>query len=113
MGETTMANIRLEPGESLIGQGMTAYWEPVLGRSCNVWRGTIFVTNQRVCFRISWTRHMEFELKLSEIRGFTVGKHLFATKVTIHSKSGETYTVTGFPVKKLQGWLAQSGVRKL
>lgn len=108
-----MADIHLEPGESLIGQGMMAYWEPVLGSSCNVWRGTIFVTNQRVCFRISWTSHMEFELKLSEIRGFTVGKHLFATKVIIHSKSEEKFTVTGFPVKKLQGWLAQIGVQKL
>ena len=51
-----MADIQLEPGETLIGQGMMAYWEPVLGSSCNVWRGTIFVTNKRVCFRISWTR---------------------------------------------------------
>ena len=108
-----MADIQLKPGEALIGQGMMAYWEPVLGSSCNVWRGTIFVTNKRVCFRISWTSHMEFELKLSEIRGFTVGKHLFATKVTIHSKSEEKFTVTGFPVKKLQGWLAQIGVQKL
>lgn len=56
---------------------------------------------------------MEFELKLSEIRGFAVGKHLFATKVTIHSKSEEKFTVTGFPVKKLQGWLAQIGVQKI
>lgn len=63
-----MADIHLEPGESLIGQGMMAYWEPVLGSSCDVWRGTIFVTNQKACFRISWTSHMEFELKLSEIK---------------------------------------------
>ena len=111
--KTTMADIQLKSGESLIGQGMMAYWEPVLGNSCNVWRGTIFVTNQRVCFRISWTSHMEFELKLSEIRGFTVGKHLFATKVTIHSKSEEKFTVTGFPVKKLQDWLRQVGIQKI
>ena len=104
-----MADIQLNSGESLIGQGMMAYWEPVLGSSCNVWRGTIFVTNQRVCFHISWTRHMEFEINLSEIKGFTVGKHLFATKVTIHSISDEKYTVTGFPVKKLQDWLRKVG----
>ena len=85
-----MADIQLKPGESLIGQGMMAYWEPVLGNSCNVWRGTIFVTNQRVCFRISLTSH----------------------KVTIHSKSEEKFTVTGFPVKKLQDWLRQVGVQK-
>lgn len=35
--ERIMADIQLEPGESLIGQGMMAYWEPVLGSSCNVW----------------------------------------------------------------------------
>lgn len=26
-----MANIQLQPGESVVGQGMMAYWEPVLG----------------------------------------------------------------------------------
>ena len=108
-----MANIQLQPGESMIGQGMMAYWEPVLGSSCNVWRGTIFVTNRRVCFQISWTTHMEVELRRSEIRGFAVGKHLFATKVTIHSRSGEKYTFTGFPVKKLQGWLRSLGIPQL
>ena len=108
-----MAHISLNPGETLIGQGMMAYWEPILGSSCHVWRGTLYVTSRRVCYRISWLRHMEFELPLSEIRGFTVGTHLFATKVTLHSKSGERFTVTGFPVKKLQGWLAQIGVQKI
>ena len=44
-----MADIQLQPGESVVGQGMMAYWEPVLGSSCDVWRGTIFVTNQKEC----------------------------------------------------------------
>ena len=108
-----MADIPLQPYESVVGQGMMAYWEPVLGSSCNVWRGTIFVTDQRVCFQISWTTHMEVELKRSEISGFTVGKHLFATKVTIHSKSGEKFTFTGFHEKKLQGWLRSLGIPQL
>ena len=108
-----MADIPLQPYESVVGQGMMAYWEPVLGSSCNVWRGTIFVTDQRVCFQISWTTHMEVELKRSEISVFTVGKNLFATKVTIHSKSGEKFTFTGFPVKKLQGWLRSLGIPQL
>lgn len=111
--ECSMDTIQLASGEMLIGQGMMAYWEPVLGSSCDVWRGIIFVTNQRVCFSISWTNHMEFELKLSEISGFVVGRHLFATKVTIHSKAGERFALTGFPVKKLQNWLRQAGVRQL
>ena len=108
-----MADIQLKSDESLIGQGMMAYWEPVLGSSCNVWRGTIFVTNMRVCYRISWLSHMEVELRLSEVAGFSVGKHLFATKVIIHSKAGERFTFTGFPVKKLQDWLKQVGVQKI
>jgi len=108
-----MADIQLQPGESVVGQGMMAYWEPVLGSACDVWRGTIFVTNQRVCFQISWTTHMEVELRRSEIKGFTVGKHLFATKVTIHSKSGKKFTFTGFPAKKLQDWLRQAGVQEI
>lgn len=108
-----MANIQLRPGETLIGQGMMAYWEPVLGNSCETWRGTIFVTNQRVCFYISWLRHSEIELELAKIRGFTVGRHLFFTKVTIHSKADERFTFTGFPVKKLQEWLRQVGIQRL
>lgn len=108
-----MANIQLQPGESVVGQGMMAYWEPVLGSACNVWRGTIFVTDQRVCFRISWTAHMEIELRLSEIKGFTVGRHLFATKVSIHSASGKRFTFTGFPAKKLQDWLKNVGISQL
>lgn len=108
-----MANMELYSGEALIGQGMMAYYEPVLGSSCNVWRGTIFVTNMRVCYRISWLSHMEIELRLPEVAGFSVGRHLFATKVTIHSKAGEKFAFTGFPVKKLQGWLRQAGVQKL
>lgn len=105
-----MAKIQLKPGEVLIGQGPMAYREPVLGGSCDVWQGTIFVTNQRVCFRVSLIPRMEFELSLSEIKGFAVGKHLFYTTVTICSKSEKEYTVTGFPVKKLQEWLKQVGI---
>lgn len=56
---------------------------------------------------------MEVELRRSEIKGFTVGKHLFATKVTIHSKSGKKFTFTGFPAKKLQDWLRQADVQEI
>ncbi len=56
---------------------------------------------------------MEVELRRSEIKGFTVGKHLFATKVTIHSKDGKEYPLTGFPAKKLQDWLRQAGVQEI
>jgi len=32
---------------------------------------------------------------------------------SLYSRTGETYTFTGFPAKKLQGWLEQLGVQKL
>lgn len=108
-----MTGFSLAPSEQLLGQGIMAYWEPVLGSACNVWSGTVFVTDQRVCFHIFLTFHMEFELKRPEISCFTVSKQWFATKVTIYTTDGKKYMLTGFPAKKLQGWLRQMGVQKI
>lgn len=108
-----MAAIQLQQGERLIGQGMMAYWEPVWGHSCDTCSGTVFVTTQRVCFCLSMLHSVEFELALSEIRGFATGRHLFFTKVVLYDWLGKTFTLTGFPVKKLQGWLKQAGVQKI
>ena len=38
---------------------------------------------------------------------------LFITKVTICARNGDTYPLTGFPAKKLQGWLEEAGVKRL
>ena len=45
--------------------------------------------------------------------GFSVGKIALFTAVTIHSKSGKEYPLTGFPAKKLQDWLRQAGVQEI
>ena len=45
------------------------------------------------------------DLPLEEIKGFSVGKIALFTAVTIHSKDGKEYPLTGFPAKKLQDWL--------
>ena len=68
-------------------------------------QGNIFVTNQRVCFKVRMNPHLEMDLSVAEIKGFSVGKIALFTAVTIHCKSGENYPLTGFPAKKLQDWL--------
>jgi len=115
-----MANIKLNSGESLIGQGLVSYRD-LEKHTHRCWHATIFVTNQRVLL----DTYTEIELKLSKIRGFTSGKILFfipsvtiyglAEKTTIgeHGLTEDAYTFTGFPIKNLKDWLRQVGVREL
>lgn len=115
-----MANIKLNSGESLIGQGLVSYRD--LGKhTYQCWHATIFVTDQRVLL----DTYTEIELRLSKISGFTSGKILLsipsvtiyglAEKTTIgeHGLTEDAYTFTGFPIKKLQGWLKKAGVREI
>ncbi len=114
-----MANIQLNPGESRIGQGLVSYRD-LERHTYQCWNTMLYVTNQRV-FLDSYT---EIELKLSKIRGYTVSKILlFIPSVTIygqaeetiygHGQAEENFVFTGFPMKKLQGWLQQAGIKKL
>ena len=115
-----MANIKLNSGESLIGQGLVSYRD-LEKHTYQCWHATIYVTSQRV-FLSTYT---DIELKLSNIRGFTFGRILlFFPSVTIYGQAEEAvigqhgleedaYTFTGFPIKKLRGWLKQVGVREL
>ena len=115
-----MAKIPLNPGESLIGQGLVSYRD-LEKHTCQCWKATIYVTNQRV-FLDTYT---SIELKLSKTRGFTFGKILlFFPAVTIYGQAEKTiigehglaedaYTFTGFPIKKLKGWLQQAGIQEL
>lgn len=115
-----MSNIQLSPGEALIGKGLVSYRD-LEKHTCQCWHAAIYVTNQKV-FLDTYT---EIELKLSKIRGFTFGRILvFFPSVTIYGQAEKTmygghgltedsYTFTGFPIKKLKGWLLQAGVREL
>lgn len=115
-----MANLQLNPGESRIGQGLVSYRD-LEKHTYQCWHATIYVTNQRV-FLDTYTG---IELKLSKIRGFTFGRILlFFPSVTIfgqaektvigeHGLTEDAYTFTGFPIKKLKGWLQQVGIREL
>ncbi len=115
-----MANIKLNSDESLIGQGLVSYRD-LEKHTYQCWHATIFVTNQRVLL----DTYTEIELRLSKISGFTSGKILLfipsvtiyglAEKTTIgeHGLTEDAYTFTGFPIKKLQGWLKQAGVREI
>ena len=107
-----MAKLQLNPNETMIGSGQVALHQKQF-LTTKPFGGNIYVTNQRACFYISMVGSPEFDLPLSEIKGFSVGKKALFTAVTIHSQSGEDYVFTGFPVKKLQDWLRQAGVRNL
>mgnify|MGYP000459267472 CR=1 FL=1 len=53
------------------------------------------------------------DLPLAEIEGYKTKQVLFVTFILIYGKDGKKYTYSGFPAKKVQGWLDQVGVRKL
>ena len=108
-----MAKLQLNPGEALIGSGTMAYQERQGKFRYRAWSGHIYVSNQRVFFRMSMTGISMVDLLLSEVKGFWVSKGLFASAVTISGKNGDDFKFTGFPAKKLQGWLQQAGVPRL
>ena len=107
-----MAKLNLNPGETMIGSGQMSLYQKQ-GLTKKPFQGNIFVTNQRACFKISMVPGLEMNLPVAEIKGFSVGKIALFTAVTIHSKSGGAYPLTGFPAKKLQDWLRQAGVQEL
>lgn len=108
-----MAKLNLNSGETMIGSGQMSLYQKQ-GLMKKPFQGNVFVTNQRACFKISiMPGEPDMNLPLEEIKGFSVGKIALFTVVTIHSKSGEEYPLTGFPAKKLQDWLRQAGVQEL
>ena len=106
-----MAKLKLNPDETIIGSGQVALHKKQF-LNMRSFDGHIYVTDQRACFQVRMAGTMDMDLPLAEIKGFSVQKSLL-TKVTIHSRAGESYTFTGFPVKKLQDWLRQAGVQEL
>lgn len=84
----------LETNETLIGKGLVAFQN---GSKT----GTIYVTNQRVCFHESLTNFVYMKLPLSEVAGYR------------YDRNYKKYTFSGFPVKKLQGWLQRVGIPTL
>lgn len=105
-----MAKFQLSQGETLIGSGMMAY--KVKSFPVRRTRGNIYVTNQRVCYYESMTNYVYMDLPLNQVEGYSVKKMLF-TFVEIHGADGKVYSYSGFPAKKLLGWLDQAGVHKL
>ena len=107
-----MAKLDLNPGETMIGSGQMSLYQKQ-GLTKKPFQGNVFATNQRACFKISMVPGLEMDLPVEEIKGFSVGKIALFTAVTIHSKSGKEYPLTGFPAKKLQDWLRQAGVQEI
>ena len=118
--EESFDSLRLIYENSVVGQGLVSYRD-LEKHTYQCWHATIYVTNQRV-FLDTYTG---IELKLSKIRGFTFGRILFffpsvtifgqAEKTVIgkHGLTEDAYTFTGFPIKKLKGWLQQAGIQEL
>ena len=107
-----MAKLDLNSGETMIGSGQMSLYQKQ-GLTKKPFQGNVFVTNQRACFKISMMPGLEMDLPVEEIKGFSVGKIALFTAVTIHSKDGKEYPLTGFPAKKLQDWLRQAGVQEI
>jgi len=106
-----MAKLQLNPGETLIGSGQVTLYKKLFINT-KTYDGNIYVTNQRVCFYIRMSGEPEMELPLSRAQGFSVEKKTLYTMVAVYARSGESYAFTGFPVKKLPGWLRKAGVQE-
>ena len=107
-----MAKFQLSQDETIIGSGMMAYKHRKSPASQPT-RGTIYVTNQRVCYHESWSNYVYMDLPLSDVEGYAAKRALFVTFVHIYSRDNKVYSFSGFPAKNLQVWLEQTGVRKL
>ncbi len=107
-----MANFQLQENETLVGSGMMAH-KHRQSVTRQPTRGTIYVTNQRVCYYESWSNHVYMDLPLSEVTGYDTKRVLFATFVYLYDRNNKCYAFSGFPAKNLQDWLEQVGVRKL
>ena len=107
-----MAKLDMKPGETMIGSGQMSLYQKQ-GLMKKPFQGNVFVTNQRAYFKISMVPGLEMDLPVEDIKGFSVGKIALFTAVTIHSKDGKDYPLTGFPAKKLQDWLRQAGVQEI
>jgi hypothetical protein len=107
-----MEKFQLQENETLVGSGMMAYKhrESITRQPT---RGTIYVTNQRVCYYESWSNYVYMNLPLSEVAGYASRRALFVTFVHIYDKNHTVYSFSGFPAKKLQEWLRQVGVKDL
>ena len=84
-----------QPGGSADRPGTFSCREPVgVLNSCQCWHATVYVTDRRV------RSYREFELKRSEIRGFTVGKLLLCiATVTIWRRGENRIPSPAFPSK--------------
>ena len=112
-----MAKLQLRENETLIGEGTMAL-HVKRGLGYKQAQGKIYVTNQRVCFIQSMLniQNVVFELPVSDVAGYESKRPahaLFFLTVCIHDRNNNEYPLTGFPVRKLMGWLEQAGIKRL
>lgn len=107
-----MAQFQLQENEVLVGSGMMAYKHKA-SITREPTRGTIYVTNQRVCYYESWSNYVYMDLPLSEVAGYDTKRVLFAPFVYLYDRNHHCYAFSGFPAKNLQCWLEKVGIKKL
>lgn len=107
-----MDKFELQEDETIIGSGMMAHKHK---KSVNrqPTRGTIYVTNRRICYYESWSNFEYMNLPISQIKGYESKSMLFVTFVNIYDRDNRCYVFSGFPAKNLQKWLENIGINKL
>lgn len=78
--------------------------------------GTIYVTDQRVCFKGNVLEYLYAELPLSRIAGYSTERVLLAPSVTIYDRyepKNTRYRYTGVFAKTLQQLLEQAGIQRI
>ena len=92
------AKFQLQENETLIGSGMMAYKHKKSPASQPT-RGTIYVTNQRVCYYEFWSNYVYLDLPLSRVVGYDTKHVLFVPFVSIYNKDNIKYV---FPASQLK-----------
>lgn len=119
-----MTKFQLQNNEQMIGNATMAYKykkKDIAPDMDPYWRkkikngptnGTLYVTNQRVCFYESMTGIVFLDLPISEFTGYAIKKALFITFVCLYNKQGREYRFSGFAAKKVIKWIKQVGINE-
>ncbi len=94
-----MAKFQLGQGETELGSGMMAYkfqqW-PIPKRT----RGTLHVTNQRVCYYESWSNYVYMDLHLAETEGYKTKQVFLSPLFSFMEKMERSIFIPGFHPKR-------------
>lgn len=105
-----MLLIKLKEEEMIIAEAQAAHIIPVL-MIPKPHPGILYITNKRVSFvPTQGSLHSEFEYPLEEIESFSVG---MLNTITLNTKNGKSYKLTGMFNKKLIEGFTKIGIQKI